>query len=344
VELAVDNAAVRDAAVSRAAARGLPEIPVVDVGTGGPVALFEARRAAAAALLSTGCETYGRLAIALGDRISRRWLARAANPYLGEIDRIAATGDRPGVYTLNLSYEWFCTSGVAPDPEGRGNRMLRTLDWSLDGLGRHAVVARFEGAAGAYYNITWPGFVGVVTAMAPGRFSAALNQAPMARKTPFLALDWAQARLDVWRGRGLPPVHLLRRVFDNCETFAEARAMLCEVPVSLPGFFTLSGVEADEGCVIERFDHRAVVHDSPIAVANHWLTPGLGGEPRGVDSYERRVLMEAALGRRHAGFRWLRAPVLNECTRLAVIANAATGRLTVQGFEGGAPATAVRRL
>ena len=82
---------------------------------------------------------------------------------------------------LNLSFEWTCTSGAAPSPDGHGNRMLRVLDWRLHGLGKNVVVAREEAPAGVFYNVTWPGAVAVLTAMAPGRFSAAINQAPMRR-------------------------------------------------------------------------------------------------------------------------------------------------------------------
>ena len=344
MDLALPTAAFTETAADGALSRDLPEISLLDLGAAGPVALFEARRAAGLALMAAGCDAYGRIAISLADKLSRHWLESTDNPYLDEIDALARTGGHPGAYMLNLSYEWLCTTGVAPDPEGRGSRMLRTLDWPLEGLGRHVVVARFEGAAGPYFNITWPGFVGVITAMAPGRFSAALNQAPMQRKSRLWFSDWVRARLGVWQEGGLPPAHLLRRIFDQCATFDEARAMLSETRVSLPGFFSLSGVGRDEGCVVERFDDRAVVHDAPVSVANHWLTPGLSGAPRGEDSYERQAMMAAANADRHAGFDWLRRPVLNDCTRLAVAANAATGRLVVQGFESGAPVTAIRAI
>ena len=36
---------------------------------------------------------------------------------------------------------------------------------------------------------------------------------------------------------------------------------------------------------------------------------------------------------------WVQAPILNKDTRLAAVANAATGQLVAQGFEDGAPAT-----
>lgn len=322
----------------------LPAIPFIELADAGPVALAAAERARIDVLFAAGQNDYGRLFMALGDRMSRRWLARTGNPYLGELDDIAAVAGRPGTHLLNLSYEWFCTSGVSADPSGVGSRMMRTLDWPLEGLGRTVVVARQDSAAGPYLNVTWPGFVGVATAMAPGRFSAAFNQAPMRRGGRSLASDWLSNRLGVWRSRGLPPSHLLRRVFDECGSYAEARARLCETPICLPALFVLSGAHAEEGCVIERLETRAIVHETPRCVANHWLSPGLDGDPRGFESHERRAAMERSYKTAGDGFSWLVRPIVNDCTRVAVVANAAAGRLDVQGWEADGPATAVFRL
>ncbi len=338
---AVERAA---AAPYRPEAAALPEIPLVDVGAAGPLALFEAERVRAEALLAAGRREYGEPFFGWADRLSRRWLVRSGSAYAGELADLAAASGQPGVYLLNLSYEWFCTSAVAADQAAAGSRMLRTLDWPLSGLGRHVVVARQEGAAGAYFNVTWPGFAGVATAMAPGRFSAALNQAPMRRADRSLVLDWLRNRWRVWQSRGLPPVHLLRRVFDDCRSFAEARARLVETPLCLPAFFVLSGVEAHEGCVIERLEDRAMVHEAPACDANHWLTPGLTGDPRGVESSERLAQMEALHGSAADGLGWVTPPILNTCTRLAAAANAAQATLEVQGWEENGPATAVFRL
>ena len=74
----------------------------------------------------------------------------------------------------------------------------------------------------------------------------------MPRFTPSCRLDWAIMRARVFARTGLPPAHLLRRVFDTCTSYAEARATLTETPLCLPGIFVLSGAGADEGCVIER--------------------------------------------------------------------------------------------
>ena len=61
--------------------------------------------------------------------------------------------------------------------------LARTLDWPFPGLGRHLEVARMRGPAGDFDNVTWPGYVGALTASAPGRFAASINQAPLWRRT-----------------------------------------------------------------------------------------------------------------------------------------------------------------
>jgi hypothetical protein len=53
------------------------------------------------------------------------------------------------------------------------------------------MVARHQAEAGRFLNVTWPGYAGVTTAMAPGRFSAALNQAPDQGATGWTVLDKA---------------------------------------------------------------------------------------------------------------------------------------------------------
>jgi hypothetical protein len=315
-------------------------IPVFEVGGGGADALGQAAPERFALIVAAAEAHYGRLGLAAGDALSRRWLERSRNPYLAEIDAVAAHLGRAGAHLLNLSYEWTCTSGVAADPSGRGNRMLRTLDWPLSGLGRAVVVARQAGSAGDYLNVTWPGFAGVVTAMAKGRFAAALNQPPMQRLTPSWRLDWAILRARVFARAALPPAHLLRRVFDTCASYAEARAMLAETPLCLPAIFTLSGTDPDQGCVIERTETQAHVRESPACAANHWQSFYLPGRARGADSEKRARTLHNIQRRAPDGFAWVVPPILNPTTRIAVVANARRGTLWVQGFEADGPATA----
>ena len=324
---------------------GSRSIPFIDVGRGGPGALADAQPRRFGDILAHGRRHYSSTLLRLAHDIGRRWLERGRNAYLEEITAIAQRcHNAPGAFALNLSYEWSCTTGVSAQPGEKGVRMRRTLDWPMDGLGQDVVVARFQGSAGDYYNITWPGFVGVATAMAPGRFAAAINQPPLANHTMIRPVDWALARMRYWRSGALPAMHLLRRVFDECWTYDESKRRLCVEPIAAPAFFTLAGVESDEGCVIERQEDRYAVREVPACVANHWTTFPIRGWKRGVDTRARLEFMKTVFTSPGDDFDWVAHPVLNETTRLAVIANAAENRLIVRGFEKDGPATDVYRL
>ena len=198
-------------------------IPVFDIGAGDLAVLAERGRPHALALMETAQRQFGRVPLALLDRPSKRWLTRAHNPYRGEIERIARIVGRPGVHALNLSFEWGCSSATAPDPDGVGQKLWRTLDWPLHGIGRHVVVCKHQSAAGPWLNATWPGFVGALTVLAPRRFAAAINMPPLRHRTGILPLDWLMMRRDVGRSQALPPSHLLRQT-------AESGAGLCRRP------------------------------------------------------------------------------------------------------------------
>lgn len=322
----------------------LPAIPLVELGSDSSLALLEAERERADALIETARRHYPASLLRLGDRLSERWLARNDNPYLDEIGEVADTLDRPGAWFLNVNYEWACTSGVAPAPGDRGNRLLRVLDWRLPGLGRNLVAARRRTPLGPWVDITWPGFVGTVQGLAPGRFAAALNQAPLRRRTAVKALDWALERPRVWRRGGLPPAHLLRRVFERARHYHEAAAMLIKAPLALPAIFLLSGPKPGQGCVIERLEDRAFLRLSPTAAANHWMSAGRNAWPRGEASVHRCELLSRSQQGASEDLRWVIPPVLNPTTRLAMTAEAASGQLIAQGFEAGRPVTAVLRL
>jgi hypothetical protein len=236
-----------------------------------------------------------------------------------------------------MGFEWCCTCGVNEDPDG-GVQLLRVLDWRPPGVGRTVIVAWQRGPAGEFANITWPGFVGVATAMAPGRFAVALNQAPMLSRGLSWPGDWLAGRIGVWRSRALPPTHLLRQVFEQCETYEDAYEVLSRTPLCLPAFFTLAGVEPGQGCVIERTETEVAHRTVPTAVANHWVGLAQRGRPRGIASHKRQALMEAAL--RDEIESWVVAPIINRYTRVVATMNPARGRMIVQGWEREAPATA----
>jgi hypothetical protein len=330
----------------------LPAIPLHEIAAPGDLLRLEPERLAA--LIAAAERHYPTAAIALADRVSRRWLEKTANPYLAEIEAVAAALGRPGAHFLNLSYEWACTCSLGPAPGHGLPRLTRVLDWPFEGLGSKLVAARQSTPQGAWVNLTWPGFTGCIQGLAPGRFAAAFNQAPLRRRSPFFVVDWALDRLGLWRARALPPGHLLRRVFETAADFAAARQLLAETPLALPAIFSLAGPRAGEFCVIERLEGHAVVHDGAggahRVAANHWSAAELPrARSRGTASDQRAATMQAAAAGAGPDLAWLRPPVLNPTTRLAFYAEPASGRLVAQGFEadgpnGVVPATSVTEL
>lgn len=316
-------------------------IPLVDLGNDGPLALLRQERGRAEALIASARRTYGALPFAIADRLSHGWLARTANPYRDEIAAIASMLGT-GAALLNLSYEWGCTTGAFAGADALP-RLVRVLDWPLDGLGANVVVARRATPAGALVDVTWPGATGVVTALAPGRFAVAMNQAPRTRRGLGLVGDWLINRLVLLtRSRALPPMHLLRRVCETAPDFATARRQLAETPIAIATIFILAGVRQGETCVIERRPTDARVHDVvPAVAANAWLAADWPGASRGGSNTERVAALAACGGAAGPDFAWLRPPVLNWRTRLAVVASAVTGEAAVVGIEGERRATEV---
>jgi hypothetical protein len=331
----------------------LPAVPVVDIRDGGP--LRHARRSAekARALRDACLGFFPRAALPLVpalDWLSRRSLVRSRSPYVTEIAQIAAVLDFSGVWLLNASYQWGCTA-LAREQDGVP-WLIRTLDWPFLGLGRHTEVARMRGECGEFFSVTWPGYVGVLTAMAPGRFAACLNQAPTWRRTRHRWLrpyDYAANALGTWAGADrMPPDQLLRQSFEVCGSYGAARQILERTPVARPVIYTLVGCAARERCVIERTETGFLTREGETSAANDWLPSRPGWEGRigtrrfltssfadaAGYSRARREALAGWQGSLSAGrFDWVREPVLNPYTRLAVAMSPARGILRAAGYD-----------
>jgi hypothetical protein len=330
----------------------LATIPVAEIAYGGQIRHAIDGRARAQALRD-GCLAWlpgaVRLMLPAMDAMTRQWLARSASPYVAEIAAIAEALDYSGIWFLNGCYQWGCTSLVR-DEDG-APWLARTLDWPFPGLGRHVEVARMRGPAGAFDTVTWPGFVGVLTASAPGRFAACINQAPLRRRTrhPWLRVyDVALNALATGRIRFTPPDHLLREVFETCGSFSQARHRLETTPVARPVIYTLAGCRRGERCVIERTEQGFESRDEDTGAANDWLRARAAWEARVSSqamftrSYEeaaarnlsRKQQLAAWSGEFARGtFDWVTPPVLNPFTRIAVEMCPAKGVLRAIGYE-----------
>jgi hypothetical protein len=321
----------------------MEHIPLIDLRGKTPVDLLKAHPARAQALVEAATRSFGLasraaslVALPLGDRASRAWLARSENPYAGEIDEIAGLLGRSGAHVLNICFEWGCTSGVWQ--AGEGVTLRRVLDWPFPRLGELVVVARQDGPAGEFFNFTWPGANGSFHGLAPGRFAAAINQAPMRRHGTGYVGDWFQNRLAAGRATGWPAAHLLRHVFETARDYADAKRLLCETPLAVPAIFILSGVAASEGCVIERGEEDFAVREMAegrVCAANHFETRlnGTRWEARPIDS-PGRAASARALGGAQAGFDWFRPPIANVNSRLVFNADAGAGALRLAGTDG----------
>jgi hypothetical protein len=338
---------------ARSASDGLPAVPVIDVGDGGALRHAERHRLRARALRDDCLRSLPAAAapfVPALDEAARRWLSRSRSPYVSEIAQIAATLGFSGIWLLNGSYQWGCTALAREEDDAPW--LARTLDWPFPGLGRLADVVRSEAPAGEYFSVTWPGYAGALTAMAPRRFGACINQAPMWRRTqhPWLrAYDLAANALHTWSSIShMPPDQLLRQVFESCETYGAAKSALESTPVARPVIFVLIGCAPGERCVIERTETGFETHENETSAANDWVRQNPKWEARIAANYFLTSSPATATARcrarrdalaawpeplSRADFDWVKPPVLNPYTRLAVTMSPAHGALRVAGYE-----------
>jgi hypothetical protein len=335
----------------------LYRIPLADIRVGCPVDLLDRYGDQARELARASMDVFGpaaglarTLALPVADRISRDWLERTKNPYLGEIHALAARLGISGVYALNVVFEWGCTSGAFVT--GKGLELRRVLDWGFPKLGENLIVAHQSGPAGDFHNITWPGIGSIYQAVARGRFAAAINQAPMRRHGPGIGADWLRNRFVVHKAGGMPPAFLLRQVFETARDFTAAKEMLSKTQIAVPVIYTLVGTKAGEGCVIERVENDFALREltgDRVCAANHFLSHlngyGKGWLPRSNDSGERaRVADKLPMQDVESAFAWFAPPIANPKSRLALNANAETGEFSLIGMDGAKQVTEIFRL
>ncbi len=322
----------------------LKEIPIIEVDKNWPLQTLEHFPEHAEILLDNAAKRFSNLTLKIGDFQSKRWLNKSNSPYIKDIENVHQNTNKPGAYLLNISYEWGCTCQAALDPKTQTPRLIRVLDWPDEGLGEYVIAAKIKNDFGNWTSLTWPGYAGVLQAVAKGRFAAAINQAPMDLPTGWIALDWLINRIRAWNTTHIPPAHLLRQVFETAKNYNEAKDMLSQTPITVPAIFVLTGLTADEACVIERKQEEAFILEGPVCAANSWRNTNWKGCFRGEDNTSRLNMMEQQQNLTCENFSWLKFPILNTRTRLAMITDATTGNIIAQGFEDCKEATKVLRI
>lgn len=152
-----------------------------------------------------------------------------------------------------------CTAFAGDTPDGPLH--ARNLDWWTENrlLNETSLACRFIGApAGEFVSIAWPGYIGVLSGMAPGRFAITLNAV--------LSEEPAQIAL---------PISLqIRKVFEEARDFDEAVSHLSEAVIPTDCLLLVSGIKPGEIVVIERTPTRHAIRrpeEGRIAVANDYL-------------------------------------------------------------------------
>jgi hypothetical protein len=322
----------------------LPSIPVFDVGPDFAMEIGLLIGERGYELLEAATRGVPRIALRALDRAARAWLVHNKSAYLAEIDALAARSRLPGLYYLNVAYEFGCTTAARPS-EADGRPVLqRVLDWEFPGIGRSVVAARIACPLGHWIALGWPAFTGVVQGMAPGRFAAAIDQPMPARRLGIMAIDRLIDKRGVVGSTEIQPIHLLRRVFETAPDFAAAREMLVSVPVSTPSIFILAGIRRDEALVIERRGAQARLIGEAIA-ANEWRAEDWRrGHHKAFENDRRLTAMRAVSTRWDAALSWATWPLVNDSSRLVMMAEPAGGRLVARGYEAGRPATRILSL
>ncbi|WP_243473256.1 C45 family autoproteolytic acyltransferase/hydolase [Winogradskyella sp. MH6] len=141
------------------------------------------------------------------------------------------------LYYDALKFVFGCTSFCITNQTEKLH--ARNLDWWSENniLGSFTKVFDFkENDEIKYSLVSWPGFIGALSGVKPGKFSITLN-AVLSNESPQFAI---------------PITFLIRDVLENAETFDEAIKILSETTIASDCLLMVVGVNLDENVVIER--------------------------------------------------------------------------------------------
>ena len=189
-----------------------------------------------------------------------------ATDHGGEIDAIARLIGRPAdeVLLANLYYDAFrsvlgCTAFALDTPSGPIH--ARNLDWWTERnmLADYTVVAELSGGScpTPYKIVTWPGAIGVFSAVAEARFAITLN-AVISTEPPQFAESITL---------------LLRRIFDTAPDYVTAVKLAAETALAADCLLLITGTRPGEMAVVERTSTTSAVRgpqDGFIVVTNDY--------------------------------------------------------------------------
>lgn len=171
--------------------------------------------------------------------------------YWNEVQSVATRVSVPADVMLlcNAYYDMVsaligCTAFAVDTPAGPLH--ARNLDWWTQNrlLNETSTACHFTGApAGEFISFGWPGYLGVLSGMAPGRFAITLNAVLSEEPTQ----------------RALPVAFQIRKTFEEAATFAGAVERLSQAVIPGNCLLLVSGTGPGEMLVIERTPTRNAI-------------------------------------------------------------------------------------
>jgi len=143
-----------------------------------------------------------------------------------------------------------------PDPDGMLRRYTRSTKYKA--RPKRSLWSPPKPLA-PFHSLTFPGYSGVLTGHAPGRFAVSLNAVFNDAAITF----------------GAAPSMLTRQALETCRTFAEAVRLLSRTPLVCGALFTVIDADAragnNAGCVIERSARGFAIRRGVPVGKNDWV-------------------------------------------------------------------------
>lgn len=202
--------------------------------------------------------------IKLLDERGDKFDSRLPHPYRDEMKGLAdAAGLNVGeIAFYNIFYEIFtvCTSIVAQDPSGKlyhGRNLdfglflgwdIKNRTWEITEVLRPTVVNinYQKGGKTVFKAVHFAGYVGVLTGVAPGKFTLSMDERFKADGGYLGILEWLETGKGTWMG------FLTRQTMETAQNYQQAQNMLANTLMIAPAYFILGGTSPGQGSVITR--------------------------------------------------------------------------------------------
>eukprot|EP00475_Leptophrys_vorax_P022181 TRINITY_DN3018_c0_g1_i1.p1 TRINITY_DN3018_c0_g1~~TRINITY_DN3018_c0_g1_i1.p1 ORF type:complete len:374 (-),score=81.08 TRINITY_DN3018_c0_g1_i1:29-994(-) len=163
------------------------------------------------------------------------------------------------VVLVHLQYELFagCTSAALQLMGNAAPILVRNMDWEMPALkGLTIDVHFYRKGELLFQSTTWAGYIGVLTASAPGKFAISVNHREI------FGNEEEHQEQDIFNvlmlENCLPVAFAVREAMEKCVSFEECVEYLQQVRLLAPTYFITAGVEEGQCSSIVRGPENVV--------------------------------------------------------------------------------------